>query len=210
MQVSSRVQFLLLVLVALASACGGTQDGGEILAWKEDFSDPVSGWQVESDVSATVTQQDGMMRVLVDAPNRLAWASAGREFADYHLIVSATQVAGPDDNEYGVLARMRDASHFYRFSISGNGYYLVSKHDGERWTRLSPDWTVSDAIRLGAAANLIEVICQGEKMTLIVNGVELVQVADPDYLQGDIGLYAGSFYETGVEIHFDDLLVTQP
>ena len=199
-----------MVLVALAPACGSTQDGGETEAWREEFSDPVSGWQVESDASAAVAQQNGVMSVLVDAPNRLAWASAGREFADYHLFVSATQVAGPDDNEYGVLARMRDASHFYRFSISGNGYYLVSKHDGDLWTRLSGDWTVSDAIRLGTAANLMEVICKGEKMTFLVNGVELVQVADPDYLQGDIGLYAGSFYETGVEIHFDDLSVTQP
>ena len=207
---NSRLRFLLVIGIALAAACGSPREEPAALGWQEDFSAPGSGWQLESDSSATATQQDGVMRVLIEAPNRLAWASAGREFGDYHLRVKATQVAGPDDNEYGILARMRDASHFYRFSISGNGYYLVSKHDGEDWSRLSGDWTLSDAINLGTASNLIEVICQGQKMTLVVNGVELVQIADAAYLQGDIGLYAGSFYETGVEIHFDDLLVTQP
>ena len=207
---NSRLQFPWVVVVLMAVACGSRRGASAPLNWQEDFSAPASGWQVESDASAAVTQQDGVMHILIEAPNRLAWASAGREFADYHLGVLATQVAGPDDNEYGILARMADASHFYRFSISGNGYYLVSKHNGEEWSRLSDDWTVSDAIRLGTASNLIEVICQGEKMIFLVNGVELVEVEDADFLQGDIGLYAGSFYETGVEVQFDDLFVRQP
>jgi len=143
-------------------------------------------------------------------PNQLAWAFAGREFSDFHLIVEATQVAGPDDNEYGVLVRMEDTDHFYRFSISGDGYYLVSKYDGEVWTPLSGDWMLSDAVQTGAATNLLEIVCQGATMVFLVNGEQLVQVEDADYSRGDIGLYAGSFFEPGVEIHFDNLRVEEP
>ncbi len=198
----------LVALVALLVACGGEQ-----LPWADDFSDPASGWQAESDASAEVGYHEGMMRILVKAPNRLAWASAGREFSDFHLAVEATQVAGPDDNEYGVLVRMRDSDHFYRFSISGDGYYLVSKYDGEEWVALNGDWTTPpdpDAIRLGAATNLLEVVCQGATMTFLVNGVQLALVEDSSYSRGNIGLYAGSFFESGVEVHFDSLRVEAP
>ena len=198
-------RLLVVALVVFLVACGGEQ-----LPWSDDFSDPAGGWQAESDASAEVRCYEGVMRLLVKVPNRLAWASAGREFSDFRLAVEATQVAGPDDNEYGVLVRMRDADHFYRFSISGDGYYLVSKYDGGVWEVLNDDWTSSAAIHLGAVTNLLEVVCRGATMTFLVNGVTLMQVEDGSYSRGDIGLYAGSFFEPGVEIHFDNLTVTEP
>ncbi len=198
-------RLLVVALVVFLVACGGDQ-----LPWSDDFSDPAGGWQAESDASAEVGCYEGVMRLLVKVPNRLAWASAGREFSDFRLAVEATQVAGPDDNEYGVLVRMRDADHFYRFSISGDGYYLVSKYDGGAWEVLNGDWTSSDAIHLGAVTNLLEIVCRGVTMTFLVNGVTLTQVEDSSYSRGDIGLYAGSFFEPGVEIHFDNLTVTEP
>ncbi len=198
-------RLLVVALVVFLVACGGEQ-----LPWSDDFSDPASGWQAELDASAEVRCCEGVMRLLVKVPNRLAWASAGREFSDFHLAVEATQVAGPDDNEYGVLVRMRDADHFYRFSISGDGYYLVSKYDGGAWEVLNGDWTSSAAIHLGAVTNLLEVVCQSATMTFLVNGVTLAQVEDGSYSRGDVGLYAGSFFEPGVEIHFDNLTVTEP
>jgi hypothetical protein len=151
------------------------------------------------------------MRILIRMPNSLAWASAERDFSNFRLAVEATQIAGPDDNEYGVLVRMEDPDHFYCFSVSGDGYYLVSKYNGETWETLSgDDWLFSDAIHLGAATNLLEVVCQGGTMTLLVNGIQLVEVNDTSYTRGDVGLYAGSFFEPGVEIHFDDIRVEAP
>jgi hypothetical protein len=200
-----RLVTTLVAVGVLLAACGGEQ-----LPWSDDFSDPASGWQAESDSSAEVGYHEGVMRILVASPNRLAWASAERELSDFRLTVEATQVAGPDDNEYGVLVRMRDADHFYRFSISGDGYYLVNKYDGQKWVALSGDWAPSDSVHLGAATNLLQVVCQGATMTFLVNGVQLVQVEDGSYARGDIGLYAGSFFEPDVEVHFDNLRVEAP
>jgi len=197
--------WLVTVLVVLATvlvACEAEQP-----AWSDDFSDPDSGWEAQSDASAEVGYQGGVMRVLVLAPNRLAWASAGRTFSNFRLVVETTQVAGPDDNEYGVLVRMQDPEHFYRFSISGDGYYLVSKYSGGEWEMLSGDWAASDAIYTGNASNRLAVVCQGVTMTFFVNDVELVQVQDNGYSRGDVGLYVGTFFEPEVEVHFDDLSV---
>jgi len=198
-----------VALVALPVACGGQV--GASLPWSDDFSDSASGWLAESDASAEVGYHNSVMRILIRMPNSLAWASAEREFSNFRLAVEATQVAGPDDNEYGVLIRMKDPDHFYRFSISGDGYYLVSKYNGEMWETLSgDDWLFSDAIHLGTATNLLEVVCQGGTMTLFVNGIQLVEVNDTSYSRGDVGLYAGSFFEPGVEIHFDNVRVEAP
>ncbi len=201
-----RIGVTMVVLATLLIACGGKE-----LSWSDDFSDPASGWVAESDASAEVEYQDGVMHILVKASNSLAWASAAREIDDFRVAVEATQVGGPDDNEYGVLVRMQDADHFYCFSISGDGYYLVSKYDGEEWEALSgDDWLPSDAIHLGAATNLLEIVCQGATMTFFVNGVQLVEVKDGSYSRGDVGLYAGSFFEPDVQVHFDNLRVDSP
>jgi hypothetical protein len=182
------------------------------LPWSDDFSDPSSGWQTESDLSAEVAYYDGKLRIFVKVTNRLAWAFAGHEFADFHLTVNATQVAGPDDNMYGVLVRIQDRDNFYRFSISGDGYYQVDKRTGGEWELLTPEWIESDAINTGqGSTNVIEVVGQGETMTFLVNGVLLAQVQDSDHRTGDIGLYAGTLYtEPNVEIYFDDLSITEP
>ena len=199
-------QLLAITAVVFLVACAD----GEQLPWTDDFSDPASGWQAQSDASADAGLSDGVMRILVKWPNSFAWASAEREFADFHLIVDAAQVAGPDNNEYGVQVRMEDNRHFYRFSVSGDGYYRVIKLDGEEQTILGNDWTQAEAIQMGVAVNRLEVICRGTTMTFRVNDELLAQVEDGSYRRGDLGLYAGSFFEPDVEIHFDNLALTEP
>jgi hypothetical protein len=195
----------VLALAFGMSACGGPK----VEAWQDDFSDVSSGWHAESDAAADVGYSEGVMRIHVRWPNKLSWASAGRDLADFHVSVSASQVAGPDDNEYGLLVRMRDEEHFYIFAISGDGYYRVLMRDGDSEELLTSDWAQSDAIHTGTATNLIEVICQGPAMTFVVNGEAVAEVTDGTYSHGDIALYAGTFRDPGdgVEIHFDDFAV---
>lgn len=197
---------VLIIGLMLLLGCASEQP----VSWTDDFSDASSGWMAESDASAEVGYHDGVMRVLIAVPNRLAWVSLEREFSDFRLTVDATQVAGPDDNEYGVLVRMKDADSFYRFSISGDGYYLITKYDGDVWSPLSGDWAPSDAVQSGQAKNQIEIVCEGSHFEFRVNGVLVAEIDDDSYVKGEIGLYAGSFFESGVEVHFDNLAVGAP
>ncbi|HEY75642.1 MAG TPA: DUF1080 domain-containing protein [Thermoflexia bacterium] len=197
--------FLWLVLLLLLGSC----KKAEPLPWIDDFSSPGS-WQAESDATAQVVVENGVLRVHVIVPNQLAWAVAGKDLRDFHLSVEATQVAGPDDNEYGVLVRMQDPSNFYRFSISGDGYFLVSKFVDGQQVLLGNDWTPSEAIHRGQATNVLEVTYRGNRFTFVVNGQQLAQGEDSQFSHGDIALYAGAFYEGGVEVHFDNLRVTNP
>lgn len=199
--------FLLLVLAV--GCVGRPTEAPEELPWADDFSSAQS-WQTESDAAAEVAVEGGVLRIYVAVPNQLAWASARKDLSDFHLTVEATQVAGPDDNEYGVLARIQDAGNFYRFSISGDGYFLVSKFVNGRQELIGGNWTPSEAIRRGRATNVLEVTCRGESLRFSVNGHSLVELTDGQFSHGDIGFYAGTFYEGGVEIHFDNLWIGPP
>ncbi len=200
----------LWAVVSLAVRLAACSGGGSELPWSEDFSSP-GAWKTESDSAAEVAIQDEVMRIYVAIPNQLAWATTmEKDLRDFHLTVEASQVGGPDNNEYGVMVRYQDPQNFYRFSISGDGYFLVTKSvDGELET-LGSNWTISDAIHQGQATNVLDVICEGDTLTFEVNGQQLAQVTDDEFAHGGVGLYAGTFYEGGVEIHFDNLRAEAP
>jgi len=193
---------VLCALAVVLFACGAREHG----PWTETFDD-AGDWQVSADAAASVTVANGVLRVHVFELGQVAWAAAGRTYSDFHLTVEATQVSGPDDNEYGVLARMAGDQQFYVFSISGDGYARIARYDNGSWTVLGSDWVESDAIHQGAATNVLEVEARGTTFVFSVNGTQVLQADDAQLTKGDIGLYAGAFNEADVVIDFDNLEV---
>jgi hypothetical protein len=166
---------------------------------------------VGSDAIADVSVAEGRLLIHVFEPGQVAWASTLREWGDVRLEVTATQVAGPMDNEYGVLLRMDGDQHFYAFSISGDGYARAARYDEGGWTLLGSDWTSSEAIHQGEASNLLVVVAQGDAFEFLVNDQSIIQVqADEGAAleSGNVGLYAGAFGTGDVVVAFDDLHIT--
>ena len=194
---------LSLVLLTLA-ACGPSSVPEP---WEEPF-DEMGSWQLSSDAAAEVAIAEGQLQIHVLQPGQIAWATAGRTFKDFHLRVEATQLAGPVDNEYGVLVRLEDDTQFYAFSISGDGYVRVARYADGIWMVLGSDWTPQAAVHQGAATNVLEVEAHGTQFIFLVNGEQVAQVTDETLPDGDIGLYAGAFDEAGVQIAFDNLLIS--
>jgi hypothetical protein len=98
-------------------------------------------------------------------------------------------------------------SHFYAFSVSGDGYVRASRYDDGRWEVLGPDWVAHEAVNQGAATNTLTVEARGAELTFWVNDEQVLQVTDDALARGEIGLYAGAFNESGVNIAFDDLVI---
>lgn len=192
----------LCILTLALLACGARDHG----PWTETF-ETTGDWKLSADAAATVSVADGVLRVHVFELGQVAWASASRTYSDFRLTVEATQVSGPDDNEYGVLVRMAGDQQFYVFSISGDGYARAALYSGGSWSILGTDWTPSDAIQQGAATNVLEVEARGTIFVFSVNGTQVLQVEDAQLTKGDIGLYAGAFNEANVVIDFDNLEV---
>jgi hypothetical protein len=97
--------------------------------------------------------------------------------------------------------------------IGPDGYYAIVRVDGDDDVFLTSDenlWMQSDDIEINADSYKLEAVCAEDgTLTLIVNDTEIASVNDTTYGQGDIGLFALSFEEVPVEVHFDDLQVIE-
>jgi hypothetical protein len=178
------------------------------LPYADDFSDPAGGWKTVDDPALHIRYQDGALHFTIGDLDQIVWSIAGKRFENFTLDVDATQVTGPGDNNYGVLIRYVDEKNFYRLDISGDGYFAINKYQAGKWIKLQ-DWTESPAIRREAATNHLQVIANGHRFTLVVNGQTVTTFSDADFKQGDIGLTAGTLFDNaGVHIAFDNLTVS--
>jgi len=196
-----RIGFLLLLL---GTAACGSPASTEV--WDEPF-DETGPWQLSSDAAAVTRIEEGRLLIHVREPGQVAWAVPDKRFTNFRLSVEATLVGGPENNEYGVLARMDGDQNFYAFSISSDGYARVARYAEGQWQLLSKDWFPHAAIAQGVATNRLELEAQGATFSFRVNDELIVEVTDAALRKGDIGLYAGAFDEGDVQVAFDNLHV---
>ena len=205
---------IIVVLVLAALACGSSTPSESLpegVLFQDDFSDTSSGWDRVNVGDGITDYADGVYRIWVNTTSTDVWANPGLDFTDTVVEVEATKVGGPDDNDFGVICRYQDESNFYFFIISSDGYYGLGKVvDGEQMLIDEEELMPSDAIQLGNVTNTIQADCVGSTLTLYANGTQLTSVEDGTFTSGDVGLLAGTFDESGTDIHFDNFVVRQP
>ncbi len=213
-----RLNRLFLVLISLVTLAACNRSTGEAppdgILFQDDFEIDSGRWLLESDLDATATYVEGRLELAISTPNLIAWSELQEtKFDDFVLQVDATQVAGPDNNSYGVVFRIKSPSEYYIFDISGDGYYRFWRRDkveGGRWVEIITEWVESPAIHRGASTNMIKVVAQKDHFTFYVNDQQVAEAVDDTYRSGTIGLDGGSFHEPGVVVAFDNVIVTDP
>lgn len=239
-----RFLFLLFLCIVLAATIALSRsladwyyvvpsEPGKLL-YIATFDGFLEDWELsEGQISAQAV--DGKMRIEVGAPNRLPYAPTRIYFSDFDLTVDATPVAGPLNNGYGVVFRLRDPQNYYMFLVSSDGYYQVQQQiDGA--TRIISDWIASDLVKQGLdVTNQLRVVAQGADFQFYING-ELLELCvpdnpdakstffdgecldgqmvstltDPAFTVGRFGVIAESFDEPGVVVDFDNVIVYGP
>ena len=175
----------------------------------EDFSDPISGWELQTTEEYALEYVDGEYRITVYAPDLAAWGRPQRayEFTDLVVEADARQVVGPEDGDYGIVVRSKGDSDFYLFAVnSHHGMYSVQMSQGAVWTDLA-EWTESAAVHRAGDANRLKVECLGQTMRFYANGELLTEVTDTTYGSGNVGLVAETFEEGGLVVRFDNVRV---
>ncbi len=202
------------------TAAGGTAEspsGAEIeppadllLVYEDDFSDPFSGWDDAFDTYTTKQYGNNRYQIEVTTSNLVAWGLANRDVADFEVEVAAKLEDGPVDNTYGLLFRFQDRDNFYRFDISGDGFFLLSKFFNSEWITLV-DWTASEHINTGVSANnVLKVSAFGPDITVWANGQALASVTDDSLTHGNFGFFASTFDEPPVWVSYDNLKLSVP
>lgn len=212
--------FLLLSLVIGLASCSllpdqeeQTEPANEALYLDEFVLGKTGSWLLEGDDIGRTSIVNEQMVIQVNNPQTVQYTSLSAPiFDDFVLEVDGRLVTGDPASTYGILFRMQSPEEFYRFEISGTGLYIVERHDsGGQWARLLPDWQDSEAIGQGLnARNRLKLVAIGPTVQYYVNDVLLGEFSDTAYTRGNIGLDAGTFGKIGLEVAFDNLIVTQP
>ncbi|MEM7111746.1 MAG: hypothetical protein AAF614_04890 [Chloroflexota bacterium] len=170
------------------------------------------GWHLERDDMGQTAVFDDQLVISINAPNTLQYSSLANElFDDFELTVDLRQLQGAPSSSFGVLFRMVSPEQFYRFEITGDGFYMIERRDNNgQWTRFVPDWTATPAINQGLnAMNQLTITAVGPSMRFAVNGAFLQEINDATYSLGNIGLDAGTFGQTGLQVAFDNVHVSR-
>jgi TolB protein len=179
------------------------------LIYEDDFGDSSSGWDDAFDAYTTKQYGNNRYQIEVTTSNLVAWGLANRDVADFEVEVEAKLEDGASSNGYGLLFRFQDRDNFYRFDISGDGYYLLSKFVKGEWVTLV-DWTASPFINQDQTANILKVSAFGPNITVWANGQQLASVTDDSLAHGNFGFFAGTFSEPHVWVSFDTLKLWTP
>jgi hypothetical protein len=207
---------ILIVLMAALLACElpplvTGQPAQSSVLFQDDFSDPASGWSKASTLDGETNYTGGAYHIRVGRPDSDIPAFPGLNFGDVRVEVETAKAAGPDDNRFGLLCRVQDASHFYFFIISSDGYYAIGKAGDDPQEKAGMlAMQPSELIAQGMAANHMRADCVGDLLTLYVNGQKLGQLKDSQYTSGDVGMIAGTYKTPGVDVYFDHFSVLRP
>lgn len=177
------------------------------LIYEDDFSDSFGGWDDAFDAYTTKQYGNNRYQVEVSTDNLIAWGLANRDIADFELEVEAREEDGAKSNSYGLLFRFQDRDNFYRYDISGDGFFLLSKFEGGRWHTLI-DWTASKFIN--PETNILKVSAFGPDITVWANGQPLGTVTDDSFSHGNFGFFASTFSEPYIWVSFDNLKLWAP
>jgi hypothetical protein len=200
--------WFVLILVTLISACAGTSN----VLLSDDFSGISNNWDKASDTNMTTDYYNNAYRILVNVANYDAWANPDDlNFTDVQVEVDATKNAGPDTNDFGIICRYKGLDSYFYGVISSDGYFGIYKKTAEGGKQLGQGGEqFSDKILTGSATNHVRFDCVGSTLTLYANGTLIDEQTDSSYKDGNVGLIAGTYTETGTDILFDNFYVYKP
>ncbi len=194
----------IIVDAAAVEARIGDIHAGEP-AVSETFRADTGAWDLTSSDEARLAIERRRLHISVDSPNWITWSLYTTPLSDFLLEVDAEVITSLLDGSYGVVFRALDADNFYLFRISPRGTFSFAKKAGGEWTTVI-DWTASDAIDTAeGTANRLSVLAEGDELAFLVNDVVVAQAVDADLSEGQAGLAAGVYDESGLEIAFDNV-----
>lgn len=202
-----------ILLTGCNAAPLGTQTASAnapMLLYEDDFTDPTSGWEVSSQGGLKDYYQ-GTYHIKINDPNIFSWSVIQQTYGDVSIQVEVAFTGAAEMAEMGLICRMQNNQDFYFFMLRSDGAFAVFKmYQGNEIFIGMEGYQFSDAIHTGLNTNEIGAECKGQELSLSANGTHLITVEDSSYQVGDVGVIAGAFDQTDVNVYFDNFSVMQP
>lgn len=190
----------------------------------EEFDTPLSGdWDILTVTDSSDADPD---EVTVEAEDgRLVW-NFDSEFVYYYLFYSAfdyedvrVEVSadnrGRNNNNVSLICRYDPDVGWYEFNIANSGIYdiyfaEINSNGNIGYNRVANGG--SNAINQGMDVNEYAITCQGDELTLFINGEEEVSIPERRYglRSGQVGMSVSSFNVLPILIEMDWFRISEP
>jgi hypothetical protein len=186
-------------------------DPSELYDWKIFRVDSNSQRVVEG-IPDKVTVEIDQGKLHVEIKKMWIWMYFAFETLTSSDVKLETEVTnlGRNTNNISLLCRYSDAG-WYEFNIGNDGLYNILRYDaGEQaYYGLASGGTTS--INMGKGTNQYTVICEGDQLTLYINGGKPIKsVTDDTFTSGNVGLSASAFDVLPIILDFDWMKVSVP
>jgi hypothetical protein len=180
--------------------------------YEDNFEDPSSGWpQEEFDNYFIGYHEPDYYHVDVRSPNDKELvpvpdkASYGDITVEAQVLTDVNNTAENGDFRYGVAFR-RSGDQYYVFAVSprsGKWFVLKSSPDHLEVLKEGSD----DSIQGFEAVDQLQVDVKGTTFYFHINDRLVDQVSDPDYTEGEVGLYVQTLDTSRAHVHFDSVSI---
>jgi len=178
--------------------------------FRDDF-ESLAGWYTGSGDNFLVEFLEGGYHIVVDLITGPDPVYSIRQFSleDALVSIDVMRYEGEDGSYFGVVCRHTDRSNYYRFVVYTEGEYEIAKKINGVFTSLVRD-TLEKPLKADGSPNNIRAACVGDTLQLFVNDKLTAEVTDQDLTTGYIGLVAGTDLEPGLDVLFDNFVISQP
>ncbi len=179
------------------------------LKFEDDFSDSSSGWDDAFSKDYTKQYGNNQYHIEITTNNLVVWGLSNRNAADFEIEVEVSLQDSEPGNTYGLIFRYVDHNNYYRFDVSDDGYFLLSKFEAGEWQTLI-NWTPSAAIKQGQTSNILKIAAFGPEIAVFANGQELGRITDDTFQAGNFGFFASTFNGPHIWVSYDNLKLRTP
>jgi hypothetical protein len=185
---------------------------GEVI-YQTDFSD-FSDWDVytqndENDYEFEYREDGLFVRVPLEEDYLYAYYDLENGNSDVRIEADIELVGGSDYTYISLVCRSSNEGE-YNFFIDAGGYWGIDKYDFDKDEYEELAYALSKSIKVDKAKNNIIAICDGDTLSMIINGTKVGEVQDSQYTSGQIGIGIDTFDNPLAEVMFYNLEVSIP
>jgi len=181
--------------------------------YTEEFSSPPQNWTYD------LYQGDEQDFDLYTEGDKLVFDIQGANVWSYYLYDSYTYTdarvdfraenLGNNNNNVSLICRYNSRG-WYEFNVANNGLYWIYRYDYDtnEFTLLYNGGVAN--LKTGKDTNDYTMICEGDRLTLGVNGTEIRTVEDSRFDEGQLGISVSSFDDTPVLVEVDYVTISVP
>lgn len=190
-------------------------DSGDAPAYFfEEFEGQLENWwyflMSGSDANLGIYNESG--NLVFDIPDENTWAYLMYDpwvYEDVYIQTTAEN-RGVNTNSISLICRYNEQG-WYEFNVTNGGLWSILAYDvTDGYENLFNGG--STAIQSGRSFNEYIAVCQGNDLSLFINGEFIHKVTDTRYSfrEGRVGVSVSSFDAIPVRVEFNNLIVDQP